>query len=103
MIARGTDLDMEAYYRNSLPVEERPITWDEIATLEPKLADLLEQAWTDKRRGNKSWDRWYEYYKPNLVRLVGHGREQSPAVMRGRSAYDVAYRTLLNALESRPR
>jgi hypothetical protein len=96
---RASDVDMLSYYRNSLPIEERPVTWDEIAAIDTRLTELLDEIIADPRYNDHTYDHWYEHYKPRLVRLVGHGRNELPAVMRSRSAYDVAYRTLLNAFE----
>ncbi len=75
-----------------------PVTWEQLAALEPRLADLRARA--RRMRGSRFCVNqvWYTQFKPELVRLVGWLRRSGPDLLRTSRAYDVAYRAIYDEL-----
>jgi hypothetical protein len=75
-----------------------PLTWENIAELEPQVLGLLDEIKAERpREGNCLWI-WGKY-KQRLSELVGWGREAAthPA-LRSSAAYNIVYDKLLNSL-----
>jgi hypothetical protein len=78
------------------------LTFDELAELEPGLADLEDDI-RETRQQTPPWKArfrlWYWEFKPRLLKLVGwctaHSRD---GVLGSREAYDVAYHHLHDLL-----
>jgi hypothetical protein len=89
---------------------ERP-TFEQLAALEPRLADLLARAKefrrSRKRIGYEAVLReWYgrgygRGLRGEVVHLVGSLREDGDPILHTPAAYDVAYDTIFNALNGR--
>lgn len=78
-----------------------PVTWEQLAELEPRLRSLQERARQVRDPGGPSFCAnrvWFNEFKPELLYLVGWMREKGPAVLQTSRAYDVAYRTIYNGL-----
>jgi hypothetical protein len=77
------------------------MTFKELAELEPGLKELLNEAHQVKSDGiphfcaNAVWD---GRFKPRLVLLVGWDARQRTTTLQSERAYDVAYKTIYNAL-----
>jgi len=78
------------------------ISWGMLAGLEPKLADLLQDARAaDSHRATESFCResyWYLELKPVLVQIVGYCRPDYHPILGTSAAYELAYDTILKAL-----
>ena len=68
------------------------ITWDELVTMEPALADLLERA--ENTFGDLE-KRWASFKRP-IAELVGMHRRAGEPRLHTMAAYEVAYYTLWN-------
>jgi hypothetical protein len=86
-----------------------PLTWSHLTRLEPRLRKLLAEAravrddfTTAAFCGNAPWyglDGWRgRGFKRRLALLVGWLRPDGHPVLSGSAAYDVAYRTVYEAL-----
>jgi hypothetical protein len=84
-----------------------PLSWSDLACLEPRLAQLLAKAKRVKDDGAGSYfcanACWYGYdgwpgFKPWLLRLVGRERPETHPVLSTPAAYDVAVGTIYNVL-----
>jgi len=82
------------------------VEFKKLSKLEPRLAALYEQAKSVRDDGKSQSfcanSIWYGYssnagLKPRLVELVGHRRKDDPILGTSR-AYDIAYRTIYEAL-----
>jgi hypothetical protein len=75
-------------------VEANELTWETLARLEPRLADLLEQVQnTELEEGERAHDFFYDMVKPRIERLVGWDRKSGPAILQTEDAYSVAIAT----------
>ena len=94
-------------YRSVKEYEElHGVTWDQLAELEPELAELLKVArmvgdgcrkWHDVERG-------FNQFKNDIVRLVGFcGKHRDHPILGTQAAYDVVYWKLRNAVACDPR
>jgi hypothetical protein len=76
------------------------IKWDEIVKIEPRLESLRQEAaaWREKDLPDDfcANEVWYEAFKPRIVRLVGW--EAKDERLSGNTTYDVAYKTVLDAM-----
>jgi hypothetical protein len=77
--------------------QDKLLTFEKLAVLEPALNELLEQAKSFKGCAVGGW------YGPSGLRgqmskLVGWRRQEGPAELQGSAGYDLAYRALWNAL-----
>lgn len=101
-----TFAELEAKYppRDYPPEPEVVPTFEELAQLEPRLQELLTEAQaTRRKRGYLAGKVWYGYggypgLKPRLLELVGWEREEEHTLLSTRTAYDVAYDTIYEAL-----
>lgn len=78
-------------------------TWDQLVSLEPRLAGLLKEADAVRDPGGSSFcanSVWYTRFKPRLVKLVGWGAEKQDKVLRSPEAYDLSYEQIYYALPS---
>lgn len=83
----------------------RPLTWRNLVQLEPRLRDLMNEAWAVGRAARHdpefSWRvAWSRRVKPTLWKLVGWLRPDFHPVLSTPDAYDVAYQHLLQAMPS---
>lgn len=75
-------------------IEARDLTWETLARLEPKLADLLERVTNTELEPGESASRFfYDWVKPSIVSLVGWFRKRGPAILQTSDAYSVAIAT----------
>jgi hypothetical protein len=78
------------------------LSWEMLAGLEPRLADLLQYAQgSDTPAEEEGFCResiWYEEIKPQLVEVVGYGRSDFHPILMTSAAYELAYHTILRAL-----
>jgi len=78
-------------------------TWEQLTTLEPRLADVLQDVLATRRlRGRKKKvrleDEWPEF-KDRLSRLIGFERsDNGEPILKSVVAYNVAHSTLFDAL-----
>lgn len=86
-------------------VDDRPIPWDEMVAIEPRLADLLNEIKQERVGCCGVLPRWYgegrwrnQGYQYRMMQLVGHTMTDIHPLLCGRSVYNRAYHTLLNAL-----
>ena len=88
-------------------VQTTRTTFDELCEIEPRLRALYERAKAikdDKRHpyfcANDVWygRRGWEGLKPELCNLVGHWSQNHHPKLRSRTAYDIAYHTIYDAL-----
>jgi hypothetical protein len=88
------------------PEPATPPTWTELVQLEPRLLDLVRealeaQATSPNYCANAEWYgyRGHQGIKPRLVLLVGdEAAPFAPELLRTSAAYDVAYKTVYEAL-----
>lgn len=73
------------------------ITWTELATMEPRLADLLEHAKNSRDWICDSEKRWALFKQP-IAKLVGFHRRDGDPRLRTMGAYDVVYAKLWNTV-----
>lgn len=77
-----------------------PLTFTQLAELEPRLGVLLEQAKARHRklRSRKQTQKiWEAEFAPEVHRLVGEGRYGGGPLLTCRAAHDLAYRVILAA------
>lgn len=77
------------------------LSWEMLAGLEPKLANLLHDARNAESYASNCFCRetvWYAELKPMLVEIVGHGRSDYHPILGTCAAYELAYDTILKAL-----
>lgn len=90
------------------------ISWDEIVAIEPRIESLLRYTtWIIDPGGDYfcANEIWYNLLKPQMVKLVGWGREWHPGIMIGPvviknaadimkegRVYDLVYRKIYDAL-----
>lgn len=88
-------------------IDTRPLTWQQLVRLEPRLAALLAEAKVVRDDGRGRWfcgnAVFYGYpgwrgFKPRLRALVGWDRPAYHPVLSGRRAYDLVYQTIYRAL-----
>jgi hypothetical protein len=74
------------------------LTFDQLAELDSELDGLLEYA--ENHPGHCANAAWYgpDGLRKAMTRVVGHLRGCGPEELQTSAAYDVAYRTLYNAL-----
>jgi len=75
--------------------------FNNLATIEPKLQVLLQEATTQRKvlktyRQRKNY--WYRTSKPRMFQLVGMGSKHPDRRLHTSAAYDVAYDALYYAL-----
>lgn len=74
------------------------LTWEELTKLVPGLLCLYEEAKEYRRvKGYRATTVWYREFKPRMERLVGMYTD-SQGIIGTSAAYDLAYKTILNAL-----
>jgi hypothetical protein len=78
----------------------KPLTWNELARLEPRLSGLLDKAKAVKAKGRNfcANDVWYRRFKPRLLWLVGWDRPDNHPVLSSMQAFDLAYETIYEVL-----
>lgn len=76
------------------------LSWKELVGLEPGLGEMLAdiQQIRSRRRCFCGDAIWYQLFKPRLRTLVGYEAHTSVRHLRTKEAYDVAYRTLYEAI-----
>jgi hypothetical protein len=83
------------------------MTFKELTDLEPRLIDLLNEAKSISSKENPNFCTnriWYGYQdsesglKYRMSRLVGNFTESDNSILRSSAAYDLAYRTIYDAL-----
>jgi hypothetical protein len=83
------------FQRNRMP------TFEALAEIEPRLAELKQEAASVVDDGGKSFCAnrvWYSRFKPRLNSLVGFDRDTGPAVIRSCNAWDLAIRVIYREL-----
>jgi hypothetical protein len=79
------------------------MNFKELTKLEPRLEMLYQDILKAPRLSYwKANSEWYQTYKPRMFDLVGMGAEQNNRVIRSSQAYDMAYKTLYDALVLTP-
>ena len=77
------------------------MTFSELATLEPKLVTLLQEAKTQRTAlptYRKRVRYWYKFLKPQMFGLVGMGSKHPDQRLHTSAAYDLAYNELYGAV-----
>ena len=86
------------------------LTWDELVTIEPRLKALLMYSTCVKDPGGDYFcanEIWYNLLKPQMVKLVGWGREWHPNpimiknaadIMKEGRVYDLVYHKIYDTL-----
>jgi hypothetical protein len=69
----------------------RPLSWDDICRLEPRLLDLEHLA-----GAVTNWSEWSVSIKRPLTKLVGWDAETSHRELHTQEAYDLAFKHLLD-------
>jgi len=73
--------------------ERQDLTWEDVAAMEPRLAELFDEArLTDGSGEHFCANRvWYGAFKPRLEQLVGWDRKSGPYDLTTSGAYSAAY------------
>jgi hypothetical protein len=82
------------------------MTFEELVKIEPRLEELFDEAKKVSSEGNPNFCAnavWYGTYaeaglKDRLVKLVGWEAEKNDKTLRSGKAYDLAYKTIYDAL-----
>jgi len=76
------------------------MSWEKLIELEPRLAELLEEAKQVKDLGGSSFcanQTWFNRFGKRLDKLVGWYAEGAPAIQTSES-YDIAFMKIYDAL-----
>lgn len=80
------------------------ITFKQLTEIEPGLQTLYNKAKNYKPGENYCHiPVWYREFKPRLLYLVGWDARKDNELLKSRKAYDLAYKTVLNALPGCPK
>jgi hypothetical protein len=79
-------------------VATQKLTYEQLTKFDPSLNILLRRA--RNHAGNCANAAWYgpEGLRAEMSRVIGHGRTHGPSELKTPQAYDVAYKTLYEAL-----
>lgn len=74
------------------------MTFESLATIEPRLLQLYNEARCIKPEGRNfcANEVWYKQFKPRLLRLVGWEAENP--LLATAEAYEISYKTIYDAL-----
>jgi hypothetical protein len=82
----------------------KTLTFSDLVKIEPGLGKLLNDAKHYRlNRGECHITVWYKVFKPQLLKLVGWFAMNPYPTLKGRLAYDIAYKTVFDALPGCPR
>jgi hypothetical protein len=85
-------------------MERGRLTFKDLATLEPRLAQLYIEAKQQEQhfpKHTQQWTRdrvWYRDFKPRMIWLVGFMVKEE-GILQSSEAYDLAYKTISEALD----
>lgn len=100
-IYRGSDLLNMQFPDDGTPEWKGGlVTWEQVSDLVPELKLMLKLA-KSIRRPKGPWcsnNMWYAIFKPRLCELVGDGCPRKNPMLRSSEAYDIAYKTIYDAL-----
>lgn len=96
------DILAEAVPLQLVSEPDEPVTFEQLAALEPRLAELRARARRVRdpggRRGFCANEVWFRELKPELLHLVGWQRREEPWILCTSQAYEAAYKVIYDEL-----